>query len=175
MESELFARVGRVTKTHGLKGEVSVASATEAPLSVLEGCEVWFVPPPVGIRSATVLSTRQGPKGTLLTLRAVEGVDAAMSLVGREVLVRTDALPATWFEEAPEDELFDGFSVWDEIHGDLGEIVETIFTGANDVWVLAGPLGEILIPVIDQVVLDIDEEAGSIKVELLDGLIDGEV
>ena len=55
-----------------------------------------------------------------------------------------------------------------------GIIVEVIVTGANDVWVVQGPFGEILIPVIDDVVLGVSEDDGVIVVRLLDGLMPGE-
>ena len=60
-------------------------------------------------------------------------------------------------------------SVVDEARGVLGEIVEVIVTGANDVWVVDGPFGEVLLPVIDDVVLDVDEEARTAQVRLLAG------
>jgi 16S rRNA processing protein RimM len=52
--------------------------------------------------------------------------------------------------------------------------VEVILTGANDVWVVDGPFGEILIPVIDDVVLGTEPEGETIVVRLLDGLMPGE-
>jgi 16S rRNA processing protein RimM len=135
---------------------------------------VWFVPPPAGVRTALLTSARTGPRGTLLTLSGVTDIDTARSLVGRELLVSSSSLPHGFFVSERVEESFDGFSVHDDAHGDLGTIVETIETGANDVWVLEGPLGEILIPVIDQVVLDVDVEQATIKVELLAGLLDEE-
>ena len=46
-------------------------------------------------------------------------------------------------------------SVEDQQRGVLGTIVEVIVTGANDVWVVEGRFGEILIPVIDDVVMGV--------------------
>ena len=37
-------------------------------------------------------------------------------------------------------------TVRDEEHGVLGKVVETIITGANDVWVIEGPVGQVLLP-----------------------------
>jgi 16S rRNA processing protein RimM len=62
--------------------------------------------------------------------------------------------------------------VFDGERGLIGEITDVIITGANDVWVIEGPFGEVLIPVIDQVIGDIDEEAGTVHITLLPGLID---
>ena len=56
--------------------------------------------------------------------------------------------------------------------GLLGTIVEIMSTPANDVWVVEGDrYGEVLIPVIEQVVLDLPD-TGTISVHVMDGLID---
>jgi 16S rRNA processing protein RimM len=57
-----------------------------------------------------------------------------------------------------------------EVLGDLHEILQT---GANDVWVVRGPAGELLLPDIPDVILDIDPEAGRIVVQIPPGLRDG--
>jgi len=65
--------------------------------------------------------------------------------------------------------------VYDEERGLLGTIVDVLQTGANDVYVVnGGRYGEILIPVIKQVVTDIDLEERLVRVKLLPGLIDEE-
>lgn len=172
MADEPFTAVGRIAKTHGLKGEVSVIAYSEASLDVLTGLDAWLVPPPAALRSTRIAGVRPGPKGPIVTLEGCDGIDAARTLVGSEVLVATESLPTEWLEAA-EEELPEvlGMHVTDEVHGDLGEIVEYIETGANDVWVVEGPRGEVLIPVIEDVVIEVDEEAGEIVVRLLPGLL----
>ena len=65
-----------------------------------------------------------------------------------------------------------GREVVDERFGSLGTIVEIMSTPANDVWVVEGDrYGEVLIPVIEQVVLDLPD-TGTIFVHVMDGLID---
>jgi 16S rRNA processing protein RimM len=56
----------------------------------------------------------------------------------------------------------------------LGEIVEVLGLpqGANDVYVIHGPFGEILVPAIDAVVVDLDIEAGRIVLNLPPGLVE---
>ena len=60
---------------------------------------------------------------------------------------------------------------------ELGQVTDVLQTGANDVYVVRPNPGitklqEILIPVIDEVVLEINVEKGHILVNLLDGLLD---
>jgi 16S rRNA processing protein RimM len=166
-----YVGLGRVVKTHGLKGEVSVAVATDLPFELPEGLDVWFVPPPASARSGRIQSVRPGPKGPLVKISGVDDIDSAYALCGTEMLAKRADIPEEWFEAAEEEFSADGMIVTDVVRGLLGEVVETILTGANDVWVVHGPLGEVLLPVIDDVVLEIDEEAGTISVRALDGLL----
>jgi 16S rRNA processing protein RimM len=55
----------------------------------------------------------------------------------------------------------------------LGELAEVLQTGANDVYVVRGPAGELLLPDIPQVIQEIDLEAGRMLVQLAPGLRDG--
>lgn len=172
MDSGLFTPVGRICKTHGLKGEVSVVSSTGTSLDVLVGLAAWIVPPTRSLRQTRIIGVRPGPKGPIVQLEGVDSIDDAAHLRDREMLVRTSDLPAEWVE--PEDADDDtGLVVVDEQHGELGEVVEVIVTGANDVWVVEGRFGEVLIPVIDDVVLSIDEDERLARVRLLEGLLPG--
>jgi 16S rRNA processing protein RimM len=174
MSASPYVPLGRVVKTHGLKGEVSVAVAADLPFDLPEGVDVWFVPPPANVRAGRIESVRPGPKGPLVKVSGVDNVDAAYALCGAEMLAKRADIPDEWFEDVEEPFIANGMTVRDEAHGLLGEVVETIETGANDVWVLEGPFGQILLPVIDDVVLEIDEDAGEILVYVLPGLMPGE-
>jgi 16S rRNA processing protein RimM len=168
-----YVPIGRVVKTHGLKGEVSVAAAPGLPLTSLVGVEAWIVPPPSTARSGRIESVRPGPKGPLVKLSGFNDLDAARAVTGCDLLIREADLPAGWEEPEGEEDLV-GRTVEDEDRGLLGGIVEVIHTGANDVWVVDGPFGEILIPVIDDVVMGTQADGDAIVVRLLDGLIPGE-
>ena len=53
---------------------------------------------------------------------------------------------------------------------DLGELAEILVTGSNDVYVVAGTDGEILVPALSRVVREIDIAAGLMVVDLPEGL-----
>jgi 16S rRNA processing protein RimM len=167
MDSEAFVEIGRVAKTHGLVGEVSVIMTVDLPVSRLPGVEVWFVPPPAGVRTGRITSVRPGPKGPLFLVEGVGDIGTASLLRGRSILARAADLPEVEEEFDPM-----GFTVVDAVRGNIGEVVDVIVTGANDVWVVDGALGEVLVPVIDDVVDEIDEDARVARVRLLPGLIE---
>ena len=170
-----FVPIARVVKAHGLKGEVSVEPAADLPFVLPQDLEVWIVPPPAGVRSGRVETVRRGPKGPLVKISGIEGIGAAQGLVGAELLARACDLPAVWLEPVAEETDLVGYAISDEEHGPLGIVVEVIVTGANDVWVVDGVLGQVLLPVIDDVVLAIDHDARRVRVQLLDGLLSDEV
>lgn len=170
-----FTALARVVKSHGLKGEVAVEPAADLPFVLPVGLEVWFVPPPAGVRTGRIENIRRGPKGPLVKVSGIDAIDAAQKLVGAEIMARTDDLPAGWDEPIEEDAEPIGLTVTDAERGLLGKVVEVIVTGANDVWVVEGPFGEVLLPVIDDVVLAIDWEAETVQVKLLPGLLPDDV
>lgn len=55
---------------------------------------------------------------------------------------------------------------------DLGKVREVLQPGANDVYVVTGPLGDVLIPAIADVINEIDISAGRIVITPLPGLLD---
>jgi 16S rRNA processing protein RimM len=56
----------------------------------------------------------------------------------------------------------------------LGQVVEVLKTGANDVYVVRGPWGEVLLPAVDDVVLELDLELKRMVVHLLPGMLLGD-
>jgi len=165
-----YLTVATIVRTHGLKGEVAVTPVSVASLSFLEGVCVWLVPPPSDIRQVTVDRVRQGPRGLLMRFSEIRSIDAASRLIGCEVLAPAELVPHDSYDDDGAQDV-EGFLVTDPIHGELGVVVSTIITGANDVWVIEGAFGEVLVPVIDHVVESVDRESRHIVVRLLDGLL----
>jgi 16S rRNA processing protein RimM len=164
-----YTRVGRVLATHGLNGEIAVAfDVPEYESAVLDRI-LWIVPPPADApRSGRVSGVRRGPRGALVALDTLTSVEDARELRGRYLLTLSAGLP----EGTLQPESLEGWEVVDATRGSLGTISETIVTGANDVWIVRGPFGEILIPVIDDVVISAEDKGRRINVRLLDGLLE---
>lgn len=164
--------LARIVRTHGLKGEVSVSMMQEFPFDLPVGLEVWLVPPPAAGRSTLIDSVRRGPKGPLVKLAGIDTIEHAATLRGLTITASAADLPSQVAEE-PFDPV--GMTVVDESRGEIGVISDVIVTGANDVWVVnGGPWGQVLVPVIDDVIINVDQVAHRVSVTLLDGLIDGQ-
>jgi 16S rRNA processing protein RimM len=163
-----FIPVGRVAKAHGVHGELSVIPLTD-PLEELPiDVEVWFVPPPLHGRGGRLRSVRPGPKGPLVHVSGVDDRETAIALGGTTMLVAEESLPSSFAEE-PFDPV--GLAVEDEEGTGLGTVVELITTGANDVWVVKRADGsELLLPIIEEVLLELDEDGRRAIVHVLPGL-----
>jgi 16S rRNA processing protein RimM len=92
-----------------------------------------------------------------------------MQLIGQWLCVDQSDVP-----EAEDGEYFHyqiiGLNVITVAGEDLGEITDILETGSNDVYVVVGPTGEILVPALSQVVKTVDVLGGLMTVDLPEGL-----
>jgi 16S rRNA processing protein RimM len=157
---------------HGVRGELKVEILTDDPHRfgrldrVLVGLEDEE---PV----AWPLEGYRLHKGrALLKLANCDDRNAAETLRGYLIQIPSEeALPLEEGEYYEHQVI--GLDVWTAAGERLGELIEILYTGANDVYVVRGQgqAREILIPAIEGVVLAVDLEAGRLVVELPDGLL----
>jgi 16S rRNA processing protein RimM len=117
-----------------------------------------------------VTATRWHKDRVLLTLQGCEDRTSAERLRGLLVQIPIEeAMPL------PEDEYYPheliGLDVVTVEGEELGRISEVLFTNANDVYVVIGPRGQILLPAIADVIDRIDLDAGQMLVTLMEGLV----
>jgi 16S rRNA processing protein RimM len=132
---------------------------------------VLHVRTPQGVRALTVSAARPHKRFMLLRFEGVDDADQALPLVGSEVCVRPDQLPPLGPGEAYHVDLI-GCSVETEEGTPLGEVVDVLVTGSNDVCVVHDGKREVLIPIIDDVIVRLEIDAGKIVVRPLPGLLD---
>jgi 16S rRNA processing protein RimM len=157
--------VGQALKPFGVKGEIKIRPFTQSFEIFARSDELVF--DQVSFR---LVSFRVHRGTVLATLQGIDSVEQAKALCGK--LVKTDERN---FPPKGEDEFY-----WFELIGmsvrtidgkELGTVAAMIETGANDVLEVHGDYGEVLIPLIDDVVVEIRTEDGAIIVDPLDGLI----
>ena len=120
----------------------------------------WHVVEELGVDSGS---------GVLAKLSGVDDLGRAQALVGSTLLACVDELPLGY--ELHDVDALVGRVVRDERLGDLGTIEEVMRGPAQDVWVIRGPYGEVLMPVVEEFVRDLkDPEA--LLVRLPEGLVD---
>lgn len=163
----VYLVVGFLRRAHGLRGEIIMDLHTDFPERFQSGRKLF-----VGEehKPMTLSNARPHAKGMLVKFKGVETPEDAGLLRNQWVYIRSTDVPSLPEGKLYQHELF-GFRVVDENGDSLGDLVEIIETGANDVYVVRDESGkEILLPAIPSVVLETDPSRRVMRVHLLEGL-----
>lgn len=163
-----YLRIGRITNSHGLRGEVKVVP-TSMDVARFDEVRRAFIDLDERLIEVEVASVKYLNKFVVLKFRGYDNIDDILKFKGSDLLVkREDAI------ELEEGEYFIGDLIGCEVYDDkkiYGRLKDVLLTGANDVYVVElAEGGELLIPVIEDCILDIDIVAKKIRVKLLKGL-----
>lgn len=164
--------VGKVVKPHGIRGEICVESYADSPDlffgldSVLLGTQRGK---PTGFKLRAI---REHQGRLLLTLEGVADRNRAEELRGREVFVPESSLP-----ELDEDEFYLrdllGMKVVLENGVQLGVLENFLETPGQLTWSIRHETGrEILLPAVDEFVLEVEPDAEIITVAPPEGLVE---
>ena len=163
----VYLTVGFLRRPHGLQGEIIMDLHTDFPERMKRGRKLF-----VGEehRPMTLTSVRPHASGLLVKFKGVETPEDAGTFRNQWVYVQSKDVPPLPDGQIYQHELL-GFKVVEENDNELGELVEIIETGANEVYVVRDDSGkEILLPAIPSVILDLDIARRLMKVHLLEGL-----
>lgn len=169
LKDEIFL-IGQITKIHGLKGELSfttnstILEEVDVPFVVLEP-QGLFVP--FYIESVRMINDTTG----LLKLERVDSDDQAREFIGQSIY-----LPNMFLDEMDEvdfeAEFFVGFELIEEKKGKIGKVTAVDDSTANALFVVESGDNEILIPIADEFITEIDHKKKIIMVNLPEGLLD---
>lgn len=173
MDGKLY-NVGKIVNTHGIRGELKVLSQTDFPeLRFEKGSSLVMIDPTGGDQVPVTVETSREQKGLFYVkfngwdnINQVEKYKGWLLKVGESQLAELDE-DEYYFHEIV------GCQVVTADGSVLGEVTEILTPGANHVWVVSRSQGKpVLLPVIDDVVKEVDVEHKRITVELLEGLVD---
>ena len=161
--------LGKIGKSHGIKGWVKLHSYTTPPENILEYLELQIAPAG-SQRTLSITDSKMQNNNLLVHFDGVDQPEDAQQLTGEEVWVAETELP----------DLEEGEYYWHELEGMLvvnqqdlllGEVSRLMETGANDVLVVSPTDAstdnrERLIPYLkEQVVKEVNKEANRILVD----------
>ncbi len=172
--------VGRVGRTHGVRGEMKVVPETDDPQRFADLDRLFIGTSAAEARPVQVDGVRfQYPKGrtvVLLSLAGVESLEAAEGLRNEQLFANPDDLPALADGEAYLHDLI-GFEVvrLDDA-GEPADVLGTIrdfYEGAQLLIAVARPDGgDVLLPDVDEFVVRLDLDARRFYVRPPEGLFD---
>lgn len=168
-DNELFD-FGTIVGLHGLRGDLKVIPHV-AGANFLSHAQSISLRDQSGSLASYALDRTSAHKGNvLMRLAEVGSVDQAEGLVGMSVLMPLADLP-----ELPDGKYYwhevQGFTVFDRHRGEIGLLQGLFTTAAHEVYEVNGRFGEVLIPVVDKFIVDVDLEEKRIQVDLPEGLI----
>ncbi|MCC6961106.1 MAG: 16S rRNA processing protein RimM [Dehalococcoidia bacterium] len=154
-------------RPHALRGEMRVLVYSPTARNVQRGRPVYLQ----GVRR-TVEQARADHDQWILKLSGIGGRDAVESLRGELLEAADNDVLRDDDESYFVHELIGLRVVVSADSRELGRVVEVLQTGANDVYVIRGDGGEVLVPAIAEVIDRIDVSGGLISITPLPGLLD---
>ena len=165
---EDLLKVGVITTTHGVRGEVKVYPTTDADRFL----DLEYVLLDTGRekRKLEIENVKYFKNLVILKFKGIDNINDIEMYKKRELWV-----PREEAQELEDDEYYIADLIGMDVitdEGEEGKLVDVIETGANEVYVVEfDKYGEVLIPAIHDCILDVDIEAMSMKVHLLEGLV----
>jgi len=165
-----WVTIGKVVALFGVHGELKIHLLTDIPNRFAELDAVHLGPD----HTRYPIESVRPHKGEMVVLK-LEGVDDANSA---EPLMRLDLqIPLSKLAKLPSDSYYQhdilGLHVFTLNERDLGNIVDIIVTGSNDVYIIKTQGGQqVLIPAIKDVIKQIDLIRHTMYIDPLPGLLD---
>lgn len=170
MDNDLF-RVGVIANTHGIRGEVKVYPTTD-DVNRFDDLKNVILDTGKEKLELQVQGVKYYKNMVILKFKGIDNINDIEKYKGKDLLVtRENAVPLGKNEYYIAD-LID-MEVFDEEGKKLGILNDVMQTGANDVYVIILENGsELLLPNIDQCILDVNVEEKKMTVHVLEGLMD---
>jgi len=165
--------LGKILKTHGLRGEVSIFLDVDYPedyenldliLLNIEGKLTAFE-----VEQVRLLPNK--PKNALLKLAGIDKIEGTEAIIGETIYLPLSVLPQLGEKQFYFHEVI-GFQVVDENLGKLATIENVYSFAEGSLLVMLYKGKEVLIPINDETILRVDRQNKIMQVCLPDGLLD---
>lgn len=161
--------IGTITGIKGFKGEIFVSDVPVGIENLQTNAKIGVGFSPKFLKYYTVKNWRYSKKKSVLGLNEIKSENDANKLIEQGVFIAKEDIVTK--EIGLTDEII-GCKVYNIENGEeLGKIVDVWYLPANNVWLLRMKDGNLPLPVIDDVIKEVDIENETIKVHLIPGLL----
>lgn len=168
---ENLLRVGVISSTHGVKGEVKVFPTTDDPAR-FKSLKKVMLDTGREHMDLEIQGVKLFKNMVILKFKGFDSIDEIEKYKGKDLLISRDQAVKLGPDENFIIDLI-GLRVVTEDGAEFGTLTDVIKTGANDVYeVRTGEGKDVLLPAIKECVLGVDLEEGIITVHIMDGLLD---
>lgn len=164
-------RIGKIINTHGINGEVKVQQITDFT-ELFARDQVVYIEQQGKLTEHMIEQHRIHKQHHLIRFQGYESINDVEHLKGLDLKIKEEQLPQLEENQFHYHEIIG--CTMETVDGEkIGEIINILAPGANDVWVVKNNEGkEHLIPYIDDVVKKVDIENKIVIIELMEGLLD---
>lgn len=168
---ENLLKVGIISSTHGIKGEVKVFPTTD-DVQRFKKLKNVLLDSGKEKRNLKIQSVKFFKQFVILKFEEIDDINDVEKYKGSSLYVTRDQAVKLKKDEYFIADLI-GLRVIAEEEKLEGILKDVMETGANDVYVIELSNGrELLLPAIKECVLSVDIEKGEMQIHLLDGLLD---
>jgi len=163
--------IGKVARPFGMGGAVKVISLTDTPDMFLHLKRVGLSDGTDERREVDIEEVKCAADNIILKMKGIDTRDDALRLRGQFLVLNSQEVPPL-----PQDRYYIhdiiGLRVVTDFGKQLGRVRDVMVLESNDVYVVQGERGEILIPAIRDIVTSIDVETGTMIIHPMEGLLD---
>ena len=161
---------GKVTKTHGLKGEITIKLDVANPAD-FNDLRYLLIEEKGNLIPYFIDYQKISGDKMFVQLQDVKKMDVAITFVGKAVFLPNELMPQLAEDEFYYKEII-GFKLVDEAKGEIGEISDVLEYPTQAVIQVMKDEKEILIPIHDDIIKKVDKKAKVLTVKAPEGLID---
>ncbi len=168
---ENLLRVGVITSTHGVRGEVKVFPTTD-DMNRFKKLKTVILDTGKEHKTLNVESVKFFKNMVILKFKGFDNINDVEMWRQKDLLITRDQAVKLNPDENFIVDLI-GLTVMTDEGEKLGVMQDVLQTGANDVYIVKMDSGkEVLLPAIKDCILNVDLEKGEMLVHVLDGLLD---
>ena len=161
---------GKITKTHGLKGEITIKLDVANPDDIAE-LRYLLVEEKGNLIPYFIENQKINGDKMFVQLQDVKKVEQAITFIGKPVFLPNELMP-----ELAEDEFYYkeivGFKLIDAEKGEIGAISDVLEYPTQAVIQVMKEGKEVLIPIHDDIIEKVDKKAKTLNIKAPEGLID---
>ncbi len=167
---EEFVVIGKIIKPHGVKGELKV-SVEDAYWEDFNNTKAIFITTLGQKLPYFIKQIQDANHATILKLEGIDNKETALSLSSMPIFMRDADVSVEVIEEGLTYDFLEGYLVKDKILGEIGNIDEVIELPQQEMAVVIYQNKEVLIPLNEYLIVEVDKESKIVLMDLPEGLL----
>lgn len=162
--------VGKIVNTHGIKGDLKIQAYTNSPERFFDFAYIYLDEHLSEKKKFEISSCKIHKGNVLIKFKDLEDINLVEKYKNTEVYIDSEVQGY----EMDEDEYLIadliGLSVFDEVQGEVGEVVDVIKNKTQELLVIEEGEKTWYLPFVNEFVKEIDFDENKMNIKLIEGL-----